>query len=225
MRVKLTPAVLLLMAMAARCDAAARGQAQQNVSPAPANARPATANYSETDVGVSFYQALTSPSTAMGYQQTPVNSLGGMVEVRHLVSPLIGFEVTYSFNQADESFAPTSCTPTSCYPGKQSLTSKASIVGLVWVFSKQFGRLRPFAVGGLGFFIDYPGVTLYANNDVVRPTYIYGGGVDLALTSRIGVRAQFRGNIYTAPDLSNLYPALGTFTHTYQPMGGIFYRF
>lgn len=56
-------------------------------------------------------------------------------------------------------------------------------------------------------------------------TYIYGGGLDYSLSHHFGLRAQFRGNIYHAPNLSVMYNSTGKFTHMNKPMGGVFYRF
>ena len=107
----------------------------------------------ETDIGFNFYEAINSTTTAKGVIQTPTNSPGGMFEIRQIRKPLIGYEITYSYNPAGETIAPTpapSCG-SNCNTPPQSLPSGGSTLGLDWVISHKFGALRPFAAGGLGF--------------------------------------------------------------------------
>lgn len=198
---------------------AAEGQQTQTAKPPYA--------FRETDMGFNIYNAFTAPSTGNGVQQTPSNAIGGMFELRHIQRPLIGYEVTFSYNNADAKFVPTPAPSCGyeCNNPPQNLSAKAYLVGLDWVVSQKYGRFRPFAVGGLGFFIDEPSNTVYPINDVVRITYTYGGGVDFSLSDHFGLRAQYRGNIYRAPNLSVMYSSTGKFTHSNEPMGGVFYTF
>jgi hypothetical protein len=216
---------IVLVALASLIVAAGRVQAQQSASHQAAAKSPGS-DYRETDFGVGVYGSMTSSTTAKGVVQTPVNSIGGMAELRHLVKPLVGYEFTFGFNPADEGYAPTATNcGYSCNTPPQKLSSKANTIGLDWVISDRFGRVRPFAIAGLGFIFDIPGNSIYGVNNVARPTYIFGGGVDFAMSSHLGVRLQFRRNIYTSPDLSTLFPGQGVYTHLDQPMGGLFYRF
>jgi len=38
------------------------------------------------------------------------------------------------------------------------------------------------------------------------------------------VRLQYRGNLYKAPDLSKLYSSTNAFTHTAEPMIGVYLK-
>lgn len=220
MRAKWSPAFFLLIALASL-----PGRAQQSAAQAPAP-RAAQKASVETDVGGSFYKTFTNTTTANGVQQTPANADGGMFELRQIRNPLVGYELTFGYNEADEKFAATATNcGYVCNAPPQSLTSKASTVGLDWVFSKQFGHLRPFAVGGLGFFIDEPGVTTYPNRDIVHADFIYGGGIDWAFTPHLGLRFQYRSNNYSAPNLTTVFPASGAMAHMNEPMAGVFYAF
>lgn len=216
---------IVLVALASLVVAAGRVQAQQAASQKAA-AKSTASDYHETDLGVGVYRSMTSSTTAKGVVQTPVNSLGGMLELRHLVKPLVGYEFTLGLNPADEGYAPdaTNCGY-SCNTPPQTLSAIANTIGLDWVVSDRFGRLRPFAVGGLGFIFDITSNSSYGVNNVARFMYTFGGGADFAMSSRLGVRLQFRRNIYTAPDLSTLFPGQGVHTHMDQPMGGLFYSF
>lgn len=214
-------------ALAFLAASGAAAQTQAGSAPASRNQQAQAAGAapeSETDIGLSYYEAMNSSTTGNGVTQTPNNSGGGMFELRHIHSPFIGYELTYGYNREDETIGQAGCG-SNCTLPTQKLTTSASLLGLDWVVSKKMGNLRPFLAGGMGFFIDEPGNSTYAVIDVVRPAYLYGGGVDFSFTAHLGLRAQFRGSFYKAPNLSTLFPAQGVFTETEEPMGGIFYRF
>jgi hypothetical protein len=62
---------------------------------------------SQTDVSLSIYGAFGGTTTGDGVRQSPSNAAGGIVEVRHISNPLVGFEGTYSFNRANQVYTPT----------------------------------------------------------------------------------------------------------------------
>lgn len=185
----------------------------------------ASAAQAQVDFGLSGYKTFNRNTAGNGTTQTAPDSAGGMFEFRYIKAPLRGFEITYSFNPANQTYTPT---PGACeiFCSNGTLIQKASQheVGVDYVASLPKGRLRPFAVAGLGFMITVPGTDGYNLNTVVRPTYIYGGGADWALNPHLGLRVQFRDNVYKAPNLAGVYPTTGQFTHTAEPMAGIFFR-
>jgi opacity protein-like surface antigen len=228
MRGKFILAFVFSMGISILSGSVARAQDQPQAGQ-PSQAKTAKRPYAfrETDIGGSIYNAFTSASTGTGVQQTPSNAIGGLFELRHIQRPLVGYEISFGYNSANAKFTPTpppSCGY-ACNAPPQSLASKGYLVGLDWIFSRKFGRLRPFAVGGIGFFIDEPNNSVYPINDVVRITWTYGGGVDWALSDHFGLRAQYRGNVYSAPNLAVTFPATGKLTSMNQPMGGVFYTF
>jgi hypothetical protein len=231
MRMKWMQAVVTLIGVAALTGGTAHAQTS-TAGQAPANTqarqRPNTASDSQFDIGASFYETFTTSTSGLGTQQTPKNSEGGMFEVRRIMSPLLGFEFTFSYNPANQTFAPKpgACAFTCANPVTK-ISAKASEIGLDYVVSKKFGNIRPFAVGGTGFFITSASgsVNTYDVNTVVRPVFIYGGGADWAFLPHFGLRLQFRDNLYKAPNLSTLYPATGVYTHSSEPMGGVYYNF
>lgn len=239
MYVKSAPSVISFISIAILALGGAAAHSQGSSAQAANNrAQVSKSSDSQTDIGVSGYEAMNSSTTANGVVQTPTNSPGGMLEIRHIQSSLIGYELTYGYHKADETIgpAPAPSCGLSCANPTQKLTASASLVGLDWIFSKKIGNLRPFFAGGVGFFIDEPTapriqqsstVTVpgYGINDTTRIAWLYGGGVDYAFSEHLGIRAQYRGVMYKAPNLSMLFPAQGVYTTTSEPMGGIFYRF
>lgn len=221
MRMKWTHAVLTVIGMAAMSGAAALAQTN-GTAPAQKD-KVVTA---QTDMALSFYKTFTSSSSGNGTEQTPSNSAGGMFEVRHISKPLLGYEITYAFNPAAQTFTPKAgACGYFCANQPIKTSADASEFSVDYVASKKYGSLRPFAVGGLGFFITVPTNNNYYLNTVVRIAYVYGGGVDWAFSPHAGLRFQYRGNIYKAPNLSPAYNPTGVFTQTAEPMAGVYYSF
>jgi hypothetical protein len=230
MRMKLMLNTFILMGIGALTGAAAYGQADAPDSGQAGKAAPARASRSDrqTDIGASGYFAMTNATAGNGTKQTPTNAPGGLVELRHIQNSFVGYEMAFSFNPADQAYAPngTACGLTCNNPNPPTkITGNAAEISIDYVVSKKMGNLRPFAVGGLGFFIAIPGPTPYGNNTAIRPTYVFGGGTDYNFGSHLGVRVQVRENMYKAPNTSAIYPATGVFTYSLEPMGGVFYRF
>jgi opacity protein-like surface antigen len=48
----------------------------------------------QTSVSLSAYGAFSGATTGNGTQQSPANQAGGLVEVRHISNPILGFEAT-----------------------------------------------------------------------------------------------------------------------------------
>ncbi len=181
----------------------------------------------QTDVALSGFRTFTSSSSGFGTQQTPSNSEGGLLEVRHIVSPLVGFEFSYSFAEANETYTSSTSTPPNCYPicGSLEVSGKANEPAINWVFSVKKGNIRPFALGGVGVMITMPGNSPYTINTVARPVFIYGGGLDWSFLPHFGLRLQVRGNMTKAPNLSDEFTSTTKYTQIYEPMAGVYYRF
>jgi len=229
MRMKWMLTAFILSGVVALSGAAANGQDNAPASGkngAAANARTARESSSQWDIGGSFYEALTSGTSGNGTQQTPSDGMGGMAELRHIVKPLLGYEMTFSFNTADQAYIPKAgACGYACQNPATKITGNAAQFALDYVASHKFGNLRPFAVAGVGVYIAIPGDTPLGNNTSIRGAYNFGGGVDFDLSRHLGIRAQVRDTMYKAPNTSSIYPATGVFTQSIEPMGGIYFRF
>lgn len=233
---KVSANILSLVAMLFLSAAATAATAQSGTQ--HSTKAPASADSPTIDIGVSGFEAMNSNTTGKGVLQTPSNAAGGMLEIRRIQSPLIGYEFTYSMHPANETDAPASSTNCGLYCSTPALSTptKANAISFDWVFSRRYKSLRPFVIGGIGLMFEAPAYSVavgqaatltntYFTNNVNRVTWNYGGGVDYQLSTHWGVRAQIRGMTYRAPNLSPMYPALGQNTNTFMPMGGAFYSF
>lgn len=186
----------------------------------------------ETDVAASLYGAFTGTTNGNGTAQSPSNAAGGLLEVRHIRNPIIGYEGTYSFNRANQAYQETILCPGVNCPinAAASVSANAHEVTADWLASLKIRNLRPFALAGGGVLLDKPvnatsGTSIVgATASTTKPVFVYGAGVDWGLLPHIGLRLQYRGNLYKAPNLTKLFTSTNAFTHTAEPMIGVYFR-
>lgn len=208
----------------------------------------------QTDVAASLYGAFNGTTTGNGTIQSPANQAGGLIELRHIANPILGFEATYSFNRDNQTYSnPVVYCPVSpiggCSSSTESVSANAHELTVDWVPSLHIANLRPFGVLGVGLLLDVPAsgqatvtTTTYgcpqcASSDPTvttsasptqtstKPVYVYGAGLDWGLLPHLGLRLQYRGNLYSAPNVTRLFSSTGAFTHTAEPMIGAYFRF
>ena len=189
-----------------------------------------TAAFAQTDVAASLYGAFTGTTSGNDTIQSPSNAAGGLLEVRHIAKPWAGYEATYAYNRANQvdSF-PVSvlpCPPPGgpCGPAPAPVSANAHEVTGDWVASVKAGKIRPFALAGGGILFDEPSSGQTSTTATTKPVFVYGAGLDYGLLPHIGLRLQYRGNLYKAPDLTTLFTSTDAFTHTAEPMIGVYFR-
>jgi len=185
----------------------------------------AVGSIAKTDVALSFYGAFSGTATGNGVAQSPSNAAGGIVEVRHIDNPLIGFEGTYSFNRANQKYAGGVTCGLPCGSlSPATVSADAHEVTGDWIVSVGIANLRPFALAGGGLLFNQPSSGQASTNSSTKPVFVYGAGLDWGLLPHLGLRMQYRGNLYKAPDLTKLYGSTGAFMHTFEPMIGLYLR-
>ncbi len=202
----------------------------------------------QTSVALSAYGAFSGSTSGNGTAQSPANQAGGLMELRHIANPIFGFEATYSFNRANQTYTshPGGCPAFGCTISTESVSSNAHEITGDWVPSVHIANLRPFGVLGAGLLLDVPAESqatvtstgpcftpgCSATTTSTSPTststkavFVYGAGLDWRLVPHIGLRLQYRGNLYRAPDVSKLFSSTNTFTHSAEPMIGAYFNF
>jgi opacity protein-like surface antigen len=172
------------------------------------------AAYAQTDAAVSFYGAFSGTTEANGTVQSPSNSAGFLLELRHISNPVVGYELTYSFNRANQN-----------YNNLEEIKAAAHQVGANWVVSFPVLMLKPFVLAGGGLIFFDPDSGQPNGTSDTKPVFVYGAGVDWTVIPHIGLRFQYRGNLYHAPDLTHAFSSTEAFTHTSEPMIGAYLRF
>lgn len=166
-----------------------------------------------SDVSASFYGAFTGTSEGNGTIQSPSNQAGAMLGVRHVSNPLVGYELTYSFNRANQSY------------NLASVKAQAHEVAADWVMSFPVVSFRPFVLAGAGLIDFHPDGGQPGTSGELKPVFTYGGGVDWSIIPHFGLRGEFRGNLYHAPDLLAAASSTRAFANTSEPMLGAYFRF
>jgi opacity protein-like surface antigen len=185
----------------------------------------------QTSVGLSLYGAFTGTTNGNGVQQSPSNSAGGIIELRHISNPILGWEATYSYNRANQVYSSTSyacpvgVVPPCSAPTPAAVSADAHEVTADWVPSVHIANFRPFGVLGIGLLLNEPASGQSNTTSSNQAVYVYGAGLDWGLLPHLGLRFQYRGNLYKAPDVSRLYTSTDVFTHTAEPMIGAYFSF
>ena len=208
----------------------------------------------QTSVAASLFGAFNQSTSGNGTAQSPANAAGALLELRHISSPLFGYEVTYSYNRANQSLGPAGPVvyPAFCVvPGPctyststAAISSNANELTGDWVVSIKLANLRPFALAGAGLLMDSPtggtvttttypsGTALSAQTIAAAATsasakavLVYGAGLDWGLLPHIGLRLQYRGNLYKAPALAKAFSSTGAFMQTAEPAIGAYFNF
>lgn len=178
----------------------------------------------QTDLALSVYGAFSSSAgnglSLSGVSDTPSNSAGGMIELRHIRNPFVGYEATYSFNRANQVYS-TICT--FCLP--VAVSANAHEITGDWVFSAHSGNLRLFALGGAGLLLNEPTSGQSDTQSSNTAVYVYGAGLDWGLLPHLGLRFQYRGNVHKAPYITKSFSSPDAFTQTAEPMIGAYFRF
>jgi opacity protein-like surface antigen len=94
-----------------------------------------------------------------------------------------------------------------------------------WVISVHAANLRPFALAGVGLLLNEPSSGQSNTTSSDKPVFIYGAGLDWGLVPHLGLRFQYRGNLYHAPDITHAFSSTGKFTQTAEPMIGAYLQF
>lgn len=185
----------------------------------------------QTDVAASLYGSFPGTTNNNGIEQSPSNSAGVLLELRHISNPLVGYELTYSFNRANESYQqlgpfPFVCPQSGCTSSFfQSVKANAHRVGADWIVSIPHLPVKPFALAGAGLLFISPSGGQVGTRSNTRPVFEYGAGVDWTFIPHLGLRFQYRGDLYHAPALLDAIHSSGQFVHSAEPMLGAYLRF
>jgi opacity protein-like surface antigen len=205
--------------------------------------------WAQTDLAISGYGAFNQSTTGKTTIQKPFDQGGFLIEARHISNPIVGYEVTYAFNRANQAYA-TNSAGQACPAFGCSSTSSASVqanaheVTADWVASLKILNFRPFALAGGGVVVTSPQgasltqvtcnvlTSLCSSTTGSTPTqtqakamFVYGAGLDWTVVPHLGLRFQYRGRVYKAPDLVNAFSSTDKFTRTSEPVLGVFLRF
>ena len=88
------------------------------------------------------------------------------------------------------------------------------------------GNFHPFVLAGVGLLLSHPTSSAGGAVSTSQAAFDYGVGVDWRFASHLGLRLQFRGDLYKAPGIAGgtHYNSPG-WMNTSEPALGISYKF
>jgi len=191
------------------------------------------------DVSLGGGPVITNHVTGNGTTLTPTKSGAVLVTGRYRLSERNSLELNYGRTVDSQIFFASPLT--------YRIHNTISEYSGAYVFSFfQSETLEPFVFAGAAALIFYPGYGLSTVNDVLtnipasqqtKPAFLYGGGLDYRLFSRLplirrsslanhlALRLQYRGLLYKAPDfkVQNLFT--GARGHMAEPTIGVVVKF
>ena len=185
------------------------------------------------DFSVSGVGEFTTNTSGKSTQSQPVSlrpstTLGALVTLRYIKSPLVGFEFNYGYARYTENYNFNNLTPTGPSPAVLGIQTNVTeyTVGYVAHTPRLFG-VQPFAAVGAGSLAFRPtGGGGQGFTPQARAAYFYGlGAENLVFGEHFGLRAQFRQIFFLAPDYQTNYLANKQRAVTSEPTVGFFIRF
>jgi len=165
-----------------------------------------------------FYQ-FTSTASGNGISDRTTHSAGAAGFFRHSYHWWLGYEAGYEYTRFTEYY-------TGQIFGIQHNQHEFS--GSYYVHGPHtFAGIQPFALAGVSAVVFSP--SLNGGQNVpwqARPGINYGAGVNVPLlTSYFGLRLEYRGVFYQAPDFRQANLTTNAWRNTSEPTGGVYFRF
>src|SRR4051794_15921832 len=158
----------------------------------------------QNEFGVSALGSFQRSSSGNGINQSANGTPGVLFSYRYFFNAHHGLEMDYGYRRFDQQFgAVSSAAP---FAGRYVVPADTHEGTMSYVFRFASGhRLKPFVNAGIGALVFAP--TQLAGNSIVGTStlatadFVYGGGADMALSSRLNLRVGYRGHFFEAPDL------------------------
>lgn len=176
-----------------------------------------------SEVSVQGTGFFTKDTTGDGVSRTTTNTGGLLVGYRYHFNRWFSAEANYGFDRDTQKYFSTG--------GFSRVQSDvhAATADVVVNLPLAFSRFRPYVLGGGGSLVFHPtgnaGGSLPGADTQAKGAFLYGGGVNYALTKHFSLRAEYRGYIYKDADFGIQGLNTDTWTHTAQPSAGVVYRF
>jgi opacity protein-like surface antigen len=193
------PALILFAASAVYCSAQTKALAN-------------------TDIAVEGYYQTTPTVSGNGISVRTTHSAGGAAFFRHSYRWWLGYEAGY----ADTRY-------TNYYSGQAFgvQSNMHEFAGSYLVHGPRALGIQPFATAGVSAVLFSPSLNGGQNAAwQLRPGMNFGAGVNVPLvSSHFGVRVEYRGVYYKAPDFGQARYTTNAFRLTSEPMAGVYLRF
>lgn len=171
-----------------------------------------------TDIGVDGFAQFTSSTSGNGITDTTSKSAGGGASLRHSFRWYLGYEAGYQYTRYTEHYSGQPF-------GVQH--NMHDFYGSWYAHGPRVAGIQPFAAAGISALVFSPSLNGGQNAAWQgKPGINFGAGINYPLlTSHFGLRLQYRGVAYKAPDFDQPRYQTSGFRLTSEPMAGLYIRF
>jgi opacity protein-like surface antigen len=166
----------------------------------------------------------TTSSSGNGTTYSATESAGGLITYRHHLNHWLSVEGSYGFTADTQKYS-LSGSPFRIQSGIHQFTG-AMVVNLP---TRTHSKINPyFLLGGGGLLFDPTGNqfnSLSGASSQTKAAFLYGIGMNYALSRHVALRAEYRGLLYQNPDFGFGALATNAVTHTAVPSVGVAFRF
>jgi opacity protein-like surface antigen len=164
---------------------------------------------------------LTKGTDGNGSKYDTTNSGGFLLGYSYQFNSWAGVEGNYGYTRNTHNFFSQS--------GTSSLQADVHEVtgSFVAHLPSRIHGVRPYALAGGGVVVFDP-TTKYSvtgSQNQTRGAFVYGAGVNFDVARNFGIRAEYRGLVYKAPDFTIDRLNIDSVTHLAQPSIGFFFKF
>jgi opacity protein-like surface antigen len=183
----------------------------------------AAAQESRSEVSLQGTGFFTQDSNGQGISRATTNTGGFLVGYRYHINRWLAAEANYGYDRDTQKYFSTG--------GLSRVQSDVDTATAAAVISLPFriSRLNPYVLGGGGSLVFHPtgnaGGFVSGADTQAKGAFLYGGGVNYALTRHWSLRAEYRGYVYKDADFGVRALDTDSWTHSAQPSAGIVFRF
>jgi opacity protein-like surface antigen len=183
----------------------------------------AAAQENRSEISVQGTGFFTQDSNGQGISRTTTDTGGFLVGYRYHFNRWLSGEANYGYDRNTQRYF--SAGGGSRVQSDVHTATAAALVSLPF----RIARLNPYVLGGGGSLVFHPtgnaGGFMSGADTQAKGAFLYGGGVNYALTSHLSLLAEYRGYVYKDADFGVRALNTGSWTHTAQPSAGIAFRF
>ena len=226
--------IFLLMATFTTAACAQDSAAPQ--LPPTTQSRPSYDGYGgRAEIFVNGFGLLGNGTSGNAINQQETQSGGASVGYRFHLSTASALEGRYGFSRDSQKYTIGGTGATI-----SSVPAYLSEISASYVYSLPKSRyLQPFLEGGGGLLLFVPGNygagsttsnSLYGGTSSglqtqAKGVFVYGGGADIPVMSRLSFRIEVRGLAYKTPDFGTVVFQTNSFNFLYEPSLGVAYHF
>ena len=183
----------------------------------------ATAQENRSEISLQGTGFFTEDASGRGISRTTTNTGGFLVGYRYHFNRWLSGDANYGYDRDTQRYFSTG--------GVSSVQSDVHTATADVVVSLPFriSRLNPYVLGGGGSLVFHPtgnaGGLVSGADTQAKGAFLYGGGVNYALTRHWSLLAEYRGYVYKDADFGVRALNTDSWTHTAQPSAGIAFRF